>query len=124
MAIIRTESADPMNLPMAKEIAEILSAAYPSHNWYIRIDGGLLIIKNLAISTTASMCRHITTLDHDATARKRDVILAAGEFLEAAGMRRGAYDGEAARQLEGLNGKFKPLLHAPGIIHGINRTVH
>ena len=124
MAIIRTESAEPTNISMAKEIAEILSAAYPNHSWYVRIDGGLLIIKNLAISTTAAMCRHITTLDHDATARKRDVILAAGEFLEAANMRRGAYDGEAARQLEGLNGKFKPLQHAPGIIHTTNRTVH
>jgi hypothetical protein len=124
MAIVRTESADPANLPMAKEIAEILTAAYPNHSWYVRIDGGLVIIKNLAISVTASMVRHLTALDHDATARKRDVIMAAGEFLEAAHMRRGAYEGEAARVLEGLNGKFKPLLHAPGVIHGVNRGVN
>lgn len=119
MAIIRTESADPANLPMAKEIAEILVAAYPSHSWYVRIDGGLVIIKNLAISTQAGMVRHLTTLDHDAAARKRDVIRAAGEFLEAAHMRRGAYEGEAARVLEGVDG-FTPLLHPPGIVHKVH----
>ena len=119
MAIIRTESADPANLPMAKEIAEILSVAYPNHSWFVRIDGGLVIIKNLAISATAGMVRHLTTLDHDAAARKRNVIMAAGEFLEAAHMRRGAYDGESARVLEGVD-KFKPLIHAPGIVHKVH----
>ena len=120
MAIVRTESVDPANLPLAKEIAEILTFAYQNHSWYVRIDGGLLIIKNLAISTSAGMVRHITTLSNDAAKRKKDVIMAAGEFLEAAHMRRGAYEEEAAKELEGLNGKFKPLLHAPGIIHKVH----
>lgn len=120
MAIVRTESADPANLPLAKEVAEILTFAYPNHSWYVRIDGGLLIIKNLAISQNAGMVRKLSTLDADATARKRNVIMAAGEFLEAAHMRRGAYEGEVAKKLEGLNGEFKPLLHAPGIIHKVN----
>lgn len=120
MAIVRTESADPANLPLAKEIAEILAFAYPNHSWFVRIDGGILIIKNLAISQNAGMVRKLSALDHDATARKRNVIMAAGEFLECANMRRGAYDGEKAKKLEGLDGKFKPLLHAPGIIHKVN----
>jgi hypothetical protein len=111
MSYAITESADERNLPMAKEIAETLSMAYPGHSWHVRIDGGILIIKNMNISTTASMVRKFHEIAHDAGYRKAEVIRAAGEFLEAAHMRRGKYDGEVAKQLEGLpkNHRFKPI---------------
>lgn len=111
MSYAITESKDPSNLTMAKEIAEILTMAYPGHSWHVRIDGGLLIIKNMNISETASMVRKYADIEHDATIRKKAVIMAAGEFLEAANMRRGLYEGGVAKSLEGLpNGhKFKPV---------------
>lgn len=103
MSYAITESADSQNLQMAKEIAQDLTMAFPGHSWHVRIDGGLLIIKNMNISVTASMVRHIKELDHDAGKRKHDVVMAAGEFLEAANMRRGAWrEGEIAQSLEGL----------------------
>lgn len=111
MSFAITESKDEINLPMAKEIAETLSIAYPGHSWHVRIDGGLLIIKNMNISETAAMVRKFKDIEHDATIRKKAVIMAAGEFLEAANMRRGWYDGETAKTLEGLpkGEKFKPI---------------
>lgn len=112
MSFAITESKDDANLPMAKEIAEILTMAYPGHSWHVRIDGGLLIIKNMHISETASMVRKYSDIAHDAKVRKHDVIMAAGEFLEAANMRRGWFDGQNAKTLEGLPSghKFKPIL--------------
>lgn len=96
---------------MAKEIAEALSTAYPGHSWHVRIDGGLVIIKNMNISVTAGMVRQYSEIAHDAGYRKKEVIRAAGEFLEAAHMRRGYFQGESAKTLEGLprGHRFKPV---------------
>lgn len=109
---VATESADPANLPMCKEIAEYLAGAYPGYPWHVRIDGGLLIIKNMKISTTWAMVRKYRDIAQDAGQRKRDVVRAAGEFLECAHMRRGIASGERASTLEGRLDKkpFKPLL--------------
>lgn len=95
-----TESADEANLPMCKEVAQYLVEAYPGHPWHVRIDGGLLIIKNQRISPIWSMTRRYADIAHDAKRRKHDVIMAAGHFLEAANMRRGMATGETAKVLE------------------------
>ena len=108
-----TESADEANMPMCKEIAEYLVKAYPGHPWHVRIDGGMLIIKNMKISEVWSMARKFASISQDAGQRKHDVVMAAGEFLEAAHMRRGAADEENTKVLEGRLDKkpFKPILH-------------
>ena len=115
MSYCMTESEDPANLPMCKEIGESVCAAYPGYTWHIRIDGGLLIIKNMSISATASMVRKFSDIAHDAGARKRDVVRAAGEFLEAAHLSRVRSEQVLATQLEGLpkGDKFKPIGNAP-----------
>lgn len=111
-----TESADDANLPMCKEIAEYLVEAYPGHPWHVRIDGGMLIIKNMRISDKWSMTRRFSAIAHDAKRRKHDVVMAAGEFLEAANMRRGKATGETAKVLEGRIDKkpFQPLVDLNG----------
>lgn len=118
MAYAMTESAEESNLPMCKEVAEYLCAAYPGHSWHVRIDGGLLIIKNFAISPTAAMVRKYSSIAHDAKRRKHDVIMAAGEFLEAAHLH-GRWNGDVATQLEGLpkGHKFKPTIITPTDMH-------
>lgn len=110
---IITESADEANMPMCKEIAEYLVKAYPGHPWHVRIDGGMLIIKNMRISEVWSMTRKFSSIAQDAGQRKHDVVMAAGAFLEAANMRRGQADGENAKTLEGRLDKkpFKPIIH-------------
>ena len=111
-----TESADDLNLPMCKEIAQYLVEAYPGHPWHVRIDGGMLIIKNQRISPVWSMARKFADIAHDAKRRKHDVVMAAGEFLEAANMRRGLATGETAKVLEGRkdNKPFTPLVDLSG----------
>ena len=104
-----TESADEANLPMCKEIAEYLTQAYPGYPWHVRIDGGMLIIKNQKISPIWSMTRKFSGIAHDAKKRKHDVVMAAGEFLEAANLRRGISTGENAKTLEGRIDK-KPFV--------------
>lgn len=118
---VMTESQDPANLPMCKEIAEYLVGAYPGHPWYVRIDGGMLIIRNMNISSTWAMCRPFSSIAHDAKRRKHDVVMAAGEFLECAQMVRGRASGETATALEGRKDDkaFTPIIHprASKVIH-------
>jgi hypothetical protein len=112
---VMTESKDPANLPMCKEIAEYLVGAYPGHPWFVRIDGGMLMIKNMNISSTWAMLRPFAAIAHDAKRRKHDVVMAAGEFLECAAMARGRATGETAKNLEGRKdaNNFTPIIQAP-----------
>lgn len=118
MALAYTESEDPVNLPLAKEICETLHWAYPNHSWWVRIDGGLIIIKHFAISGAIGMVKKFDDLAHDATYRKREVIMAAGELLERAGLARGANTGEDVESLDGGEELgWKPVAIKPGVIH-------
>jgi len=101
MGLAYIESADPANLPMAKEIIETLHAAYPNHSWWVRIDGGLVIIKHFSVSGTCGMVRKYADIAHDAMVRKRSVIQAAGELLERANMPRGAYEAQHVVKFDG-----------------------
>ncbi len=100
MGLAHIESKDPANLPMAKEIAETLHQVYPNHSWSVRIDGGVVVIKNFSISGTCGMVRKYEALKGDAMVRRKDVIMAAGELLERAHLRRGAYEGQRVETLE------------------------
>ena len=117
MAYCATESADPSNLPLCKEIGEYVCQAYPGYSWHIRIDGGLLIIKNMSISEVNAMVRRYSDIAHDAKRRRIEVVRAAGELLERAHLRRGMSEGRIATQLEGVprGEKFKPIAPAPRI---------
>lgn len=118
MALAYVESEDPINLPLAKEICETLHWAYPNHSWWVRIDGGIIFIKHFAISGTIGMVKKYNQLASDAAVRKREVIMAAGELLERAGLARGAYTGEDVTELEGGEEVgWKPTPIKPGVIH-------
>ena len=101
MALAHIESADPTNLPLAKEMCETLHLTYPNHSWSVRIDGGIVFIRHFGISGTIGMARKFKSLSYDAHARKVDVIRAAGELLERAGLKRGARRDEKVERLEG-----------------------
>jgi hypothetical protein len=95
---------------MCKEIAEYLVEAYPGYPWHVRIDGGMLIIKNMKISEVWSMTRKFSVIAHDAKRtqiRSRDGRRRVPRGREHA-PRQG--DGENAKTLEGRLDKnpFKP----------------
>lgn len=112
MTIAYAESNNPANLPMAKEMLEVLTEAYPGHSWWVRIDGGIVQVKHFDISGTIGMVRKYRALAQDAHARKRDVIRAAGELLERAHLRRGRRGPEMVQVLEGAEQyKWKPQVN-------------
>ena len=110
MALIQTESQDPSNLMMAKELGEYLASAYPNHSWHVRIDGGIVVVKNMAVSGTIGMVRHFKDIAHDAKTRKHDILIAAGELLERARLRR-EYGGEHVDRFDSERGvKWAPQI--------------
>ena len=97
-----TETEEIQDLGLAKDIAETLHQTYPGHLWAVSVKGGAVFIKNLYISDKFGMVLHYNNIKGDAGARKKRVINAAGEFLERARMKRGAYTGQVVKQVDGI----------------------
>ena len=88
--------------PMAEQMLADLCRAYPGHAWFVLIKGGIVHVKDLDLNDKWGMCLHYSQINGDAKARSKDVIRAAGEFLERANLKRGAYDGQAVAHIEGV----------------------
>ena len=119
MAIIYAFGDNPLADGHAKEAAEILSTAYPNHSWWVECKGGVLVIKHFGISGTIGMLRKLSQLVGDANARKREIVLAAGELLERAGLPRRDYRGEKVTRLE-VDKQYQKHFHSlppPKVIH-------
>ncbi len=100
MALIYCDGDTELAKAYAKDAAEILVATYPNHSWWCECRGGALIIKLPTISERIGMVKHVSSLDHDAGRRKKDIVNAAGEFLERAGLPRAGYQGQAVKDFE------------------------
>lgn len=106
------EATDPANeriaMMKAKEIGDVLCRSYPNHLWQVSWQGGAFVVKNLAIS---AMYGFILPDCDTHTQLTRNAVLAGGELLERAGMKRGAWDGKPAHVLEGSVPRFfNPLV--------------
>ena len=114
MAIIYVDGDSPIAEQFAKEAAEALFNAYPNHSWWVECRGGILIIKHFMLSGlrgVIGMVRHMSALDGDAGKRKKDIINSAGELLERARLRRGAYNGEIPKTMELENKQQRKHFH-------------
>ena len=94
---------------MAKLAAQVLGQHYPNHLWAVGWAPGLtLVIKNMAMdgrygfTLDVGRCASISEYEHL-------VMMAGGELLERMGMKRGAWDGEFANQVEGTPGLVLPM---------------
>lgn len=101
MALIYCDGDNDLAKSYSRAAAEALVSCYPNHSWWVETKGGALVIKHFGISGMLGMVRHTSSLDFSATNFKKEVILAAGELLERAGLSRGAYTGEAVQAFEG-----------------------
>jgi hypothetical protein len=95
-----------LDMEKAKEVAETLNQKYPGHLWAVSVQGGVLVVKNLAISTFYGfIIKHHDS--YSASDLARTACEAGGELLERAGMPRDKpWDGNMARKLEGSDPRF------------------
>lgn len=107
----------------AAEIAAILCQAYPGHPWQIRIatsDGNnAIMIAHGWLPPNWKMLRLYDRITFDAGVLKREMVMAAGEFLERAGLIRGAArEGDVVTHVDGIPRKdmLRSLL-ANGTVH-------
>lgn len=122
MALVHCFGDNPLADAYAKDAAEILTTAYPNHSWWVECKQGVLVIKHLEASGArgqVGMLRKVEALAHDAGARKKDLLMAAGELLERAGMPRGARTEDPVTHIE-LDKPLRKHWHKP--IHG--KVIH
>ncbi len=102
---VNVEAAD---MTLAKQAADLLNSHYPGHLWAVNVnsEGGVMVIKNLAIASSYGMVLHLKNVYQDPTLKC--VVKSGGEFLERAHMMRGRWSGEDAKELEGVKTEHKP----------------
>jgi hypothetical protein len=93
-------------LSICKDVAESLHKKYPGHLWAVSVQGGMIVIKNLAISHTHGMC--VKLENYYADPRNKRILLMAGELLERAHLKRGRDEGAPVNILEGVAAKYQP----------------
>jgi hypothetical protein len=99
-----------LDMDKAREVGDTLAQRYPGHLWAVSVQGGVLVVKNLAISTFYGfVIKHADSFS--ATNLANQAVLAGGELLERAHMRRDKpWDGQMAQVLEGSDPRFfQPL---------------
>lgn len=112
-----TESKTVLGHDVSKKALVVLNRTYPGFMWYVRADGGLIIIKCAALGN-ACMIRHIRHTDYDDNFFTKDIIRSAGEFLERGYIRRGKWDGVYAEKLDG--GKAFRWKSVAALLNGLN----
>jgi hypothetical protein len=87
---------------IAGQAMQSLTEAYPGHPWHVNVRDGLIIVKHLRLSGKWGQIKHTTGI-YSASDLKKAMVTLGGEFLERAGMRRGApSEGEYKRIVEGI----------------------
>jgi len=93
---------------LAMNAANLLNKHYPGHLWAVNVnsEGGVMIIKNLAISSMYGIVLHLKNVYQDPTLKL--VVQGGGELLERAHMRRGKATGDVAKVVEGAMKHHQP----------------
>lgn len=106
-----TDLNEVLHMEKAKEVGDTLNRHYPNHLWAVSWQGGVLVVKNLAISSHYGF--QINYGDSfSASDLAKMAVTAGGELLERAGMARGAWNGAFAEKLEGSDPRFfKPTFN-------------
>jgi len=105
------EGHELADIALAKRCADALNEHYPGHLWAVHLNdeemGGILIIRNLAVSFQYGYVLHLSTIHADPNLKC--VMRAGGEILERASMIRGRWDGEDAKYIEGVKPQHQPF---------------
>lgn len=84
---------DRLGEELAKTALKRLCDLYPGYSWIVEVNGGCLIIRNYTLDWRGRYCMvlKLSDVQHDHTRLIRNLQTAAGEFLERAHMKRGAF---------------------------------
>jgi len=99
---VLVEGKTPLDEQVAGGVMMVLTEAYPGHPWHVDVHDGLLVIKHMKMSRKWGMVRKLPKVGHDAKVLKHEVVMAAGEFLERAGLARGGMGDEPIKVVEGI----------------------
>lgn len=83
---------------MAMQMVQDLCQAYPGHSWFVVIRGGIVHIKDMDMHPDWGMALHYSQIKSDAADRKKQVLWAAGEFLERARKKNGKLELQDIKQ--------------------------
>jgi hypothetical protein len=92
----------------AKGILSLLWNTYPGHPWHVECKRGIIFIKYLEFDSPWGMSTKVSNFDHDAAVLKKRIVMAAGEWLERAGIKRGRYEEQEITRVEGVPEKWQP----------------
>lgn len=104
--IVQADTEHAQDMSLAKEVAETLNSHYPGHLWAVTVRGGVVVVKDLYISSLYGVVIHVDNIT-DAGVRSRRVVRAGGELLERANLQRGKFT-EKAIKVEGIN-NYNPV---------------
>lgn len=111
--IIPAEFGTLKDLDICAKTVAILDEVYQGHYWAVKCEGGILHIKNLSFDNRWGIARRLGDMEFDAGVFRREVIRAAGEFLERAGLARQSWNGDAIKRMEGVPEKYQPRAVTP-----------
>lgn len=87
---------------IAGQAMQAVMEAYPGHPWHVAVRDGCIILKHMRLSGKWAQIKHTTGI-YSASDLKRAMVTLGGEFLERAGMTRGAAkEGEYTRKVDGI----------------------
>lgn len=111
MVMLYSEGGSKLEDADAHKVLEILCEVYPGHPWATRVFGGVVFIKHLELGKNWGMVRKYKDMAHDSQVFRREIIMAAGEFLERANLVRGRATGDEIIHVEGIPDKDQPIRH-------------
>ena len=114
MTLLHQEGMTDAQEDEARKVLVLLDACYPGHPWSVRVMPGLIFIRHLDFEGGQwGMNLRVTEVDHDAAVLKRKIIMLAGEWLERAGLARGAADETPHGFVEGVPPEFQAPSEKP-----------
>lgn len=109
--IVEFDDNTPSDAAIAGDVGLILTDAYPGHPWHVNVSSkqGILHIKHMRMSNKWGIVRKLGNVLPDAKVFKHEVVMAAGELLERAGMRVGKDVQESIVGIDGIPLKDRVL---------------
>lgn len=111
MVMIYSEGDSKLEEADADKVLQILCEVYPGHPWATLVRGGVVFIRHLELGHNYGMVRKYKDMAHDSAVFRKEIIMAAGEFLERANLVRGRANGDEIIRVEGIPDRHQPIRH-------------